>query len=238
MIRVKTGRAERATVCVLTVFNIISVIYSMVLCNTLYALSSLASLALVFVPYILEAFFRIRLSTDLKIIAMFLVIGGPVLGNVYKLYHRVRFWDKAMHALSGYAIAALGYALADILEPKKGEHSRVLKCVFALGFSLSIGVLWEIYEYALDVLLHLDMQNDTLITDLSSYALGEETGVIGSIRDIDSVVVNGQTLPGYIDIGLIDTMNDLITCALGAACLCVVSALCGKSNFASVTLVS
>lgn len=238
MILIKTRKAERRLVCALTLFNVFSAVYSAFIGNLLYVLSALAGTALVFAPYILEGFFRIRFSEDLKVMAMILVVGGPVLGNVYKLYHIVPFWDKAMHVLSGYAVAALGYALADLLEPVEGGHSRMLRCVFALGIAMSIGVLWEIYEYAVDVFFRLDLQNDTWISALSSYELGAETGEIGTIPRIESVTVNGAALPGYLDIGLIDTMNDLIACALGAVVLCVLAGLSRNTDFATVRLVS
>ena len=49
------------------------------------------------------------------------------------------------------------------------------------------------------------MQRDTLVTAIRSYDLGDAVGVIGSIDQIDSVIVNGVALEGYIDIGLIDS---------------------------------
>ena len=54
--------------------------------------------------------------------------------------------------------------------------------------------------------------------------LGERTGEIGTISDITSVVINGEPLPvnGYIDIGLIDTMDDMITCSFGTLIYCLV----------------
>lgn len=47
---------------------------------------------------------------------------------------------------------------------------------------------------------------------INSYLLGSEKGVAGSISDIQSVIVNGEELSinGYLDIGLIDTMHDML----------------------------
>ena len=65
------------------------------------------------------------------------------------------------------------------------------------------------------------MQSDTLMTGLCSYLLGETVGATGSIENITSVAVNGQTLPGYIDIGLMDTMLDLLLETVGAVVTCL-----------------
>lgn len=69
------------------------------------------------------------------------------------------------------------------------------------------------------------MQRDTLVSAIHSYDLGSATGVIGSIDSIESVVVNGVPLEGYIDIGLIDTMGDMMIETFGAVVYAVVFAL-------------
>lgn len=58
--------------------------------------------------------------------------------------------------------------------------------------------------------------------------MGSEKGVAGSISDIQSVIVNGEELSinGYLDIGLIDTMQDMLVCTLGGICYCVCFTLC------------
>ena len=59
------------------------------------------------------------------------------------------------------------------------------------------------------------------MTHLTSYLRGEGVGVTGSIENIQSVVVNGITLPGYIDIGLTDSMLDMMLESLGALVTCL-----------------
>lgn len=227
---------ERKLLCALIVFDGASVVHSIRMKNVIYALSSALSLFLLLLPVFAEMVFRIRISMDLKGIYYFLVIGGPVLGNVYKFYHYIRPWDKILHFVSGFGIAALGYALPDLMHTGKAGHSRTFKCLFACSFSLAAAAVWEIYEYALDVLFQMDMQNDTVITEISSYMLGETPGTIGTIQDICSVTLNGAPLEqGYIDIGLIDTMKDMILCLLGTVLFLVYAAVNrSKANFAAI----
>ncbi|MBE5793030.1 MAG: DUF2238 domain-containing protein [Clostridiales bacterium] len=232
-----TTALEKLLISVLAAFNVISLVYSVRIRNALYALSSLMSLALVFLPYLFEHVLSCRISWDLKAVYWFLVIGGPVLGNVYRFYHYIRPWDKLLHMLSGFLAAAVGYALPDFL--LKEKPGKMFKCLFAVSLSLAIGGLWEIYEYLLDVFFHMDMQNDTVITGFSSYMLGETPGSIGTIENIETVFINGQPFEkGYIDIGLIDTMKDMIQCLMGSV-LCAVTAAVQKpgSRFASIRAV-
>ncbi|MBQ3080451.1 MAG: hypothetical protein IJC48_10730 [Clostridia bacterium] len=228
--------SERAVIFVLTAFNLFSIAYSAKLRNVLYVLSSIASLLLVFVPYLLEWVFKIRISLGLKITYSLFPLLGPVLGNVYKFYHIVPYWDKFLHSLSGFAFAALGYCLIDLMERGR-THSKTVKAMFAFCFSMMIAGVWELYEYIGDRLFALDLQNDTVINGISSYLLGAETGAIGKISEITSVTVNGRALPynGYIDIGLIDTMNDMLTCMLGTLVFIVIAVKDKRGRFASIT---
>ncbi len=75
---------------------------------------------------------------------------------------------------------------------------------------MTIGVLWEFFEFGMDRLFHMDMQKDTIT--ISSVMLDPTNRNIPiTIDNITSVAVNGQDLgfSGYLDIGLYDTMEDL-----------------------------
>ena len=84
---------------------------------------------------------------------------------------------------------------------------------------MTIGVLWEFFEYGMDRLFHMDMQKDTIVHTISSVMLDPTNKNIPiTIDNITSVAVNGQDLGfnGYLDIGLYDTMEDLFVNFIGA----------------------
>lgn len=112
-----------------------------------------------------------------------------------------------------------------VLLNKDYKDDRRLRILFAVLFSISVSALWEFYEYGMDRWFGTDMQRDTLVTAIRSYDLGDAVGVIGSIDQIDSVIVNGVALEGYIDIGLIDTMGDMMIETAGAVVYAAVFAL-------------
>ena len=101
---------------------------------------------------------------------------------------------------------------------------------------MAVGGIWEVYEYLLDVFFKMDMQNDTVITEMASYLLGDTPGTIGEIANIDTVSINGEPFEmGYIDIGLIDTMKDMIQCLTGSV-LCIITAAFQKPNSRILTI--
>ena len=115
----------------------------------------------------------------------------------------------------------------------KDKKKMVMTAVFALCFSIAIAVLWEFCEFGADTFLGMDMQDDTVITHINSYLLNEGVGVAGSIENIEEVIVNGQALPikGYIDIGLTDTILDMLLETMGAVVVAMIY-IASKGKFA------
>ncbi|CCY06239.1 uncharacterized protein BN494_00027 [Eggerthella sp. CAG:1427] len=174
------------------------------------------------VPYILEGF-GYRMSDTLFVFSLLYLLAS-MSGRIYKLYYLVAHWDKLLHLCGGVVFALLGSYLP-VLINKKYENDRLLRVLFAVLFSISASALWEFYEFGMDRWFGMDMQRDTIIQAIHSYDLGDAVGVIGSIDQIDSVIVNGEPLEGYIDIGLIDTMGDMMIETAGAVAYAAAFAL-------------
>ncbi len=179
------------------------------------ALMALLSMVLLCIPMLIERYFHCNIVLPVYLIMLVYTLGS-LLGDGYDLYHLTSWWDKLMHLSGGVIFAMFGAFLADVLSPDAAP-SLLMRAIFALCFSVAVSAAWEIFEYAADLLFHADMQNDTIITEINSYLIGSKLGQIGHIPEITSVTVNSQPMQGYIDIGLIDTMRDMIIETLGAA---------------------
>lgn len=177
------------------------------------------TLLLVLLPMLLEKLFRCRICLPVYLFALGYAL-GPMLGHCWKLYYTVPFWDKLLHISGGVMFAILGVYFFDLLT--KHRKLPAVRVIFAFCFSVTIAVLWEFCEFCADIFLGMDMQDDTIVPSLTSYLLGDTIGVTGSISNIQSVTVNGIVLPGYIDIGLIDSMLDMLLETVGALVTCVI----------------
>lgn len=188
---------------------------------------ALVSLLYASIPEIAQKLFKFRIQTPLYVVVMFYTI-CPLLGYSYHFYYVVPYWDKILHAFGGLIFAMLGVYLPTVLS--KDKTCNVLLCaVFGFAFSVAISGLWEFCEYGMDTLFHTDMQKDRWITEIRSYLLGVDVGEIGVVEGIQTVIVNGQPLEGYLDIGLIDTMLDMLLETIGAAIYITVYAI-GKGK--------
>lgn len=186
------------------------------------------TLILLIIPSVIEMNFRIDLPNTFEIIIMLFIFAAEILGEIQEYYILFPFWDTMLHTLNGFLAAAIGFSLVDILnrtERISFHLSPFFMAMVAFCFSMTIGVIWEFFEFGMDTFFQYDMQKDTIINAISTVKLdptGGNNPVI--IKDIYSVVINGEELGlgGYLDIGLIDTMKDLFVNFIGASVFSII----------------
>ena len=180
------------------------------------------TLILLIIPSFIQINLKIELPTALEITILIFIFAAEILGEIQAYYLKFPFWDTVLHTVNGFLMAAIGFALVDILNRSKKfsiQLSPAFVAIVAFCFSMTIGVVWEFFECGMDQLFGLDMQKDTIVHTIKSVMLDptKSNRPVG-IRDIQSVMVNGRDLGlgGYLDIGLLDTMKDLFVNFIGA----------------------
>ena len=184
------------------------------------------TLILFLLPTIFEHKLQVDLPDTLEIIIMLFIFAAEILGEIRAYYTTYQGWDTMLHTLNGFLCAAIGFSLVDMLNREECfslELSPAFMAIVAFCFSMTIGVLWEFFECLMDYFFLLDMQKDTIVTQLSTVMMdptGGNTPVI--FQDItDVIIVSGGEeislgLGGYLDIGILDTMKDLFVNFIGA----------------------
>ena len=174
------------------------------------------------IPSIVELRLSIDIPDVLEAIIYIFIFAAEILGEISKYYLIYPHWDTILHTLNGFLAAAIGFSLINLLNRSQRftfQLSPLFLALVAFCFSMTIGVLWEFFEFFMDMNFGLDMQKDTVVHAVSSVMLNP-TGANRpeTIRGITEVAVNGRELGlgGYLDIGLIDTMYDLLVNFIGA----------------------
>ena len=186
----------------------------------------LLTLVLFLLPTIFERRLQIDLPDTLEIIIMLFIFAAEILGEIRAFYTTFQGWDTMLHTINGFLCAAIGFSLVDMFDRNERFSltlSPVFMAIVAFCFSMTIGVLWEFFECAMDQLFLLDMQKDAVVNSISSVMLDPTGGntpvAIKGITDV-IVVANGEQIPlglgGYLDIGILDTMKDLVVNFVGA----------------------
>ena len=191
------------------------------------------TLVLLILPSIFTRRLRVELPGTLEVIILLFIFAAEILGEINSFYIRVPNWDTMLHTLNGFLCAAIGFALVDMLNRSdvfSFRLSPVYLALVAFCFSMTVGVLWEFFEYAGDCFLGFDMQKDTVVQAIRTVDLDPtRSNKVVALRDISEVIlVHGDgtqqalALGGYLDIGLHDTMKDLIVNFIGAVVFSVI----------------
>lgn len=186
------------------------------------------TLLLLTIPSFLQVQFKMEFPSTLEIIMLLFIFAAEILGEIREFYILFPFWDSMLHTLNGFLAAAIGFSLVDLLnrsERAKFDLSPVFMAAVAFCFSMTIGVIWEFFEFGIDKFLGFDMQKDTVVHHIASVMLDPAGGnVVHTISGIQDVVIDGESLGlgGYLDIGLIDTMKDLFVNFVGAVIFSVI----------------
>lgn len=187
------------------------------------------TLILFTIPEFVDKKLNIELPNTLEVIILLFIYSAEILGEIRGYYLSFKHWDTMLHTINGFLMAAIGFSMIDILnrtEKIKFVLSPVFVAVVAFCFSMTIGVLWEFFEFGMDTMTATDMQKDYLYTTVSTVYLNPENeNVPVVIKDIKKTVIDGTvdgksrevTIDGgYLDIGIHDTMKDLVVNFIGA----------------------
>lgn len=185
------------------------------------------TLVLFMLPSMIERRLHIDLPDTLEIVLLLFIFAAEILGEIREFYVRIPHWDTALHTINGFLFAAIGFCIVNLLNENKKVSmslSPFYMAVAAFCFSMTIGVLWEFFEWGMDSWFDLDMQKDAILTSISSVSIhpdGRNDAV--TLQDIQNVILilgdgtqKQLNLGGYLDIGLQDTMKDLLVNLIGA----------------------
>jgi len=185
------------------------------------------TLVLFSLPKIIEKRLAVSIPVGLETVILIFIFSAEILGEINAFYVKIPIWDTILHTVNGFLMAAIGFSLIDIFNRSERftlKMSPYFVAFTAFCFSMTVGVMWEFFEFGMDILFGTDMQKDWVVGTVNTVMLDSTlTNTVISVP-IDTVLVNGTDwgLNGYLDIGLIDTMKDLIVNFIGAVVFSVI----------------
>jgi hypothetical protein len=190
----------------------------------------LLTLLLFILPSFIQKSLHIKMPTALEIIILLFIFAAEILGEIGAYYTLYPIWDDLLHATNGFIAAAIGFSLIKLMNHKQKPPinlSPLSWVIIAFCFSMTIGLVWEFFEFGVDNILNKDMQKDTVIAIINSVYLDPtNTNQVISLP-LDSLLINGQDwmnlYGGYLDIGLYDTMTDLLVNSAGALVFVIIA---------------
>lgn len=198
---------------ILRLIIVISLINQLFVGNIENVFLCILSLVLFMLPAFIKRKFKVVFPNVLEISIILFIFAAEILGTINNFYNIFPRFDELLHTVNGFLAASVGFSLIYLLNEnlKEFKLSSFFVSLFAFCFSMTIGIMWEFFEYSADNLLDKNTQKDTTVYELKG----------AFIDDIDYTLVYGKDdemvkIDGYLDIGLHDTMSDLIVNFIGA----------------------
>lgn len=157
----------------------------------LMLLQCLLGIVTIHVPMLFSRQFKVELPTALYVMYIVFLYAAIFLGEVRSYYYKFPSWDNILHTFSSIMTGCLGFMLVALLnrsERAKLNLSPFFVAMFAFCFSLTVGTVWEIYEFLSDAILKTNMQK---------------------FMTAEGVILSGHE-------AIVDTMHDFMIDALGA----------------------
>ncbi len=178
---------------------IIAIIASIFEKNWFFVFSSALTLLLTFFPRIVERRYKIELPISIQVVIILFIYSGIFLGGVGNFYVKFWWWDSLLHFLAGTGLGFIGFLILYVLYKKRKIDASAGTIVFlSFCFALSMGALWEIFEFLMDSFYGSDMQFTRKFCPKKG-PCGPQLGVIDTMLDLilDSAGALIASLGGY-----------------------------------------
>lgn len=148
------------------------------------------TLLLTFYPNILEKRFRVYLPSSFQIAITLFIFAAQYLGELHGFYDKIWWWDIMLHSISGFILGIVGFMFVYLLNQQYDKNvnlSPFFIVLFAFCFAVTIGVIWEFYEFGMDRIFGFNMQkfrnpwDDGLVDTMTDLIVDSIGAVIVSI---------------------------------------------------------
>lgn len=227
--RLKTNKVLTTIVGLYLLFCIGSAIYFLVVANFRNVLICLSFLVFGPLVYIVEYYFHIELVTAFMIVSVFLA-AGSLAGSCFDFYNKISIFDDLLHGTSGFIFACLGFSIINAYLKNKTDSQCLVLCIsFAACFSLAIALMWELFEWGCSSVFGNDMEEDSIVTNFHSFFLaGSHNRYVEFNNIIETFIHYGDDewyhIDGYLDLGLYDTLTDMLVCFIGTTIFVIMMA--------------
>lgn len=158
---------------------------------------AVSTLVLTFLPQRFARFFGIELPGSVLAAIVIFIFATLFLGEVADFYERFWWWDVLLHFMSALSFGAMGFLLIFMLfEGDRYAAPPWALAVLAFCVGLSIGAIWEIFEFSMDQLFGLNMQKSGLVDTMKDLIIDTIGAAIGAFSGF--LYLKGRQFGGLV----------------------------------------
>ena len=157
----KENRVHRILVQVLLLVMVVEWIVLLIDKVWLSAFLVTLIIATLLSPVIFRKKMEMEIPAEFHLATVVFVFASLYLGEIQGFYHRFWWWDIALHTSAGLLMGIVGFLLVYLLNESKRVELHMTPgfiSLFAFLFAVTIGTLWEIFEFSMDQMFGFNMQ--------------------------------------------------------------------------------
>ncbi|MEI4486569.1 hypothetical protein V8J36_10235 [Frigidibacter sp. MR17.14] len=163
------------------------------------AFVALATFGASVAPLVLVRRLGVRLPMPFIVGIVAFIYATIFLGEAFDFYHRYAWWDVVMHGGSALGFGLMGFLFVFMLF----EGDRYAAPAWAMGFmafcvAVTIGAVWEIFEFAMDQAFGLNMQKSGLMDTMGDLIVDVVGGGFGAACGF--LFLKGRELGGFTNV--------------------------------------
>ncbi|MDJ0821395.1 MAG: hypothetical protein QNJ09_06240 [Paracoccaceae bacterium] len=161
------------------------------------AFVALATLGLSMLPAVLASRLDIQLPVSFLVAAVAFIFATIYLGEQGDFYERYWWWDTLLHGGSAMGFGLIGFLLIFMMfEGDRYAAPPIAVSLLSFCLAVSIGVVWEIFEFGMDQLFGLNMQKSGLVDTMTDFIVNCVGAALGATMGF--LYLKGRQLGGPV----------------------------------------
>ncbi len=170
-------KVHRAVFILIMIAMVVLAVWAVFRLDWLDLFVVIQAIAICSVPYFLEKRFDIYTPYALRTGFILFMFSTLILGEIADLYNTFWWWDIILHSFSSAGITVIGFILITIIYRDRDlKSSPWLTSFLVFSFAMALAVLWEVYEFVIDLLFEtetpMQLGNTDTMTDLIVAIIG------------------------------------------------------------------
>jgi len=161
----KENRVHRILVLLLLLLMVVEWVVLLMDQRWLSAFLATLIIATLLSPLIFRHKMDVEIPAELHLVAVVFILVSLYLGEIQSFYQRFWWWDMVLHASAGLLMGVVGFLLVYLLNESKRVElhmTPVFISLFAFLFAITIGTLWEIFEFSMHQLFGVNIQKSMM----------------------------------------------------------------------------
>lgn len=163
----------------------------------LLAFTTTTVILLTFLPALFEKKFDVLLPVEFTLATCLFLSASFGLGEVKQFYEKFWWWDLLLHSFAALLLGLVGFLFVYVFyKTNRIRMAPIYVSVITFGFAITMGTLWELFEFTMDWWFGLNMQKSGLIDTMTDLIVDAIGGLIAAwigyqyVKDGDSLIAD------------------------------------------------